>query len=102
MSDAATLGEILALSRQSSARLRDWLQAQEPALVERLAAAAQARGETVAQFLRIATADFLAEADEERWASLISALRDSDDPGAVCVARIMTFRLELERPEEAS
>jgi hypothetical protein len=102
MSDAATLGEILALSRHSSADLRAWLQAQDPALVDRLAAAAQVRGETVAQFLRIATADFLAEADEERWASLISALRDSDDPGAVCVARIMTFRLELERPEEAS
>jgi hypothetical protein len=97
MTATSTLGDLLALGR--STNLRGWLDVQEPALVERLQAEAQARGETIAQFLRIATADFLAEADHEVWASLISELRDNADPGAVCVARVMAFRLELERPE---
>lgn len=101
MSNAATLGDLLALTRQSSADLRVWLKAQDPALIERLLREAAVRGETIAQFLRIATADFLAEADEESWASLISALRDGDDPGAVCVQRVMAFRLEIERPEKS-
>lgn len=98
MSQTATLGEFLAFHRRSSAELRAWLQTQSPALIDRLAKEADVRGETIAQFLRIATADFMAEADEESWASLISALRDGVDPGAICVARVMDFRVQLEQP----
>jgi len=100
MSQPLTLGEFLAFNRQSSAELRVWLQRQDPALIERLVREADARGETIAHFLRIATADFMAEADEETWASLISALRDGADPGAVCVARVMDFRVRLEQPRQ--
>jgi hypothetical protein len=100
MRQASTLGDLLALSRSSSADLHAWLQARDSLLVERLAAEAQARGETLAQFLRIATADFLADADEESWIGLVSAMRDGGaDPGAVCVARVMAFRIALERRE---
>jgi len=98
MSQSATLGEFLAFNRRDSNELRNWLRVQEPSLLERLAKAADTRGETIAQFLRIASADFMAEADEETWTSLISALRDSADPGAVCVARVMDFRVQLEQP----
>lgn len=100
MSQPLTLGEFLAFNRQSSAELRVWLQRQDPALIERLVRESDARGETIAHFLRIATADFMAEADEETWASLISALRDGADPGAVCVARVMDFRVRLEQPRQ--
>lgn len=100
MSQPATLGEFLAFNRRSSAELRVWLQEQEPMLIDRLVREADARGETIAQFLRIATADFLAEADEESWATLISALRDGADPGAVCVARVVDFRVRLEQPRQ--
>ena len=102
MRQAATLGDFLAFNRRSSEELRKWLQVQEPLLMERLAKAADVRGETIAQFLRIATADFMAEADEETWASLISALRDGADPGAVCIARVMDFRVQLEQPRQRS
>lgn len=102
MSQTATLGEFLAFNRRSSAELRVWLQEQEPSLIERLTQEADVRGETITQFLRIATADFMAEADEEAWASLISALRDGADPGAVCVARVMDFRVRLEQPRQRS
>lgn len=98
MNDASTLGDFLAFNRRSSADLRAWLQAQDPMLIDRLAKEAETRGETIAQFLRIATADFMAEADEESWTSLISALRDGADPGAVCVVRMMDFRVQLEHP----
>ena len=40
--------------------------------------------------------DFLAEADEESWADLVSALRDARDPGAACVAKVTAFRVRLE------
>ncbi len=102
MRQSPTLGEFLAFNRQSSAELRAWLQRQDPTLIERLAKEADVRGESIAHFLRIATADFMAEADEETWASLISALRDGADPGAVCVARVMDFRVRLEQPRQRS
>lgn len=100
MKQSPTLGEFLAFNRKSSAELRAWLQRQDPALIERLAKEADVRGESIAHFLRIATADFMAEADEETWASLISALRDGADPGAVCVARVIDFRVKLEQPRQ--
>lgn len=101
MSEFSTLGDLFAAGARSSADLYAWLKACDPALSDRLAAEAQLRGETLAQFVRIATADFMAEADEEAWASLISALRDGEDPGAVCVARVSAFRLQIERLERS-
>lgn len=100
MSEPVTLGDFLAFNRKSSVELRAWLLAQDPSLIERLVKEADVRGETIAQFLRIATADFMAEADEETWASLVSALRDGADPGAVCVARVMDFRVRLEQSRQ--
>lgn len=91
-----TLGDVLALSQQSSAQLSTWLRAVDPEAAERLGEEAARREESPAQFLRIAVSDFISEADEEAWASLISAARDAGDPGAVCAARMIAFRLRLE------
>lgn len=91
-----TLGDVLALSQQSSAQLSAWLRAVDPKAAERLGEEAARREESPAQFLRIAVSDFISEADEEAWASLISAARDAGDPGAVCAARMIAFRLRLE------
>jgi hypothetical protein len=96
MTRAVHLGELLSLGQSSSASLRAWLQAENGSLVHRLEAEAEARGETLVQFLRIAASDFLAEADEETWASLVSTIRDAPDPGAACVACVAGFRLRLE------
>lgn len=91
-----TLGDVLALSQQSSAQLSTWLRAAAPEAAERLGEEAARREESPAQFLRIAVSDFIAEADEEAWASLVSAARDAPDPGAACAMRMIDFRIGLE------
>lgn len=91
------LGDLLALSRRPSAELSAWLGAADAALKAQLEQEAGARRESVAEFVRIAVADFLALADEEAWASLLSAMRDAADPGAACLARMVAHRLNLER-----
>lgn len=97
MNRAMQLGELLALGEASSAELAAWLRAQDPRLAQWLQSEARQRQESIDQFLRIAVADFLAEADDEAWASLVSALQDASDPGVACVARVADFRLRLEQ-----
>lgn len=91
------LGDLLALSRRSSADLAAWLDSADASLRSRLEQEAKDRNENLAEFVRIAVADFLASADEEAWASLLSAMRAADDPGAACLARMAAFRVQLER-----
>ena len=90
------LGDVVSLGQQSSAQLSAWLGAVDPEAAQRLGEEAARRDESPAQFLRIAVSDFISEADEEAWASLMSAARDASDPGAACAARMIAFRLELE------
>ena len=97
MSEPLHLGEMLAFSEQSSAQLARWLAAVDPPVALETERQAALRGETLAQFVRIAVSDFLAEADEEAWADLISAVRDACDPAARCLAKMVTFRIALER-----
>jgi hypothetical protein len=96
MKQNVQLGELLSLGRTSSADLQKWLAAEDDGLAQRLRHEAEMRGETTAQFLRIAVSDFLAEADEASWADLVSALRDASDPGAACVAKVTAFRVRME------
>lgn len=96
MNRSLLLGDLLSLGRTSSDDLQAWLGAENPALADRLRGEADLRGESSAQFLRIAVSDFLAEADETSWADLVSALRDASDPGAACVAKVTAFRVRLE------
>jgi hypothetical protein len=91
------LGDVLAMSERSSTALTAWLDGEHAALRHRLEHEAAQRGETLAQFVRASTADFLAEADEVAWASLLSAIREADDPGAACIARMAELRLRARR-----
>jgi len=94
--NAHLLGDLLAFRQQSSESLARWLAAADKALAEDIAEQAALRGETLAQFVRIAVADFIAEADEEAWADLVSALRDTADPGIRCVIKMAAFRIRME------
>jgi hypothetical protein len=96
MRGPAHLGELLAFRDRSSGHLARWLAECDPALAARLCEQAARCGETVAQFVRIAVADFLAEAPEEAWADLLSSVRDADDPGARCIDRMTSFRAARE------
>jgi hypothetical protein len=96
MSRNVQFGELLSLGQTSSADLQMWLAAEDEALAQRLCREAEVRGESTAQFLRIAVSDFLSQADEETWADLVSALRNARDPGAACVAKVTAFRVRME------
>jgi hypothetical protein len=90
------LGDLLALAARASAQTERWLAAVDGAFAQKVRDEAGRRGETVAQFLRIAASDFTAAADEEAWADLVSAVRDARDPGLACVAKMAAFRIRLE------
>ncbi|MFT3728192.1 MAG: hypothetical protein QM759_10250 [Terricaulis sp.] len=96
MSKTIVLGDLLAFSRTSSNDMQAWLTKADPVLAAKIHDQAAVRGETLVQFVRIAVADFLAEADEETWASPMSAVRDAVDPGAACLARMTDFRIAME------
>jgi hypothetical protein len=91
----ATLGDLLAEARRSAGRFQAWLEAREPALADQVAAAAVALAMTPAGFVRAAVADFSRFAEEEDWATLVSSLRDSDDPGTLCLLAMVHWRLTV-------
>lgn len=96
MSRTVFLGELLELGASSSAQLHTWLELEDESLAELLQREAAARGESLAQFVRIAVSDFLADADEDSWASLVSTLREARDPSAACLAVVAGFRVRSE------
>ena len=96
MPESLALGDLLAFSRSSSGDIEAWLEKADPQLAKDIRSQSAVRGESLAQFVRIAVADFLAEADEEGWASLMSAVRDAGDPGAACLAKMTAFRVAME------
>lgn len=89
---SATLGDFLGDSGAAE-RLGPWLDAVDADLGRRLAAAAQAAGETPQDFARAAMAEFVAEANDERWTNLISAARDGEDPALACLAAVLRSKL---------
>ena len=91
----ATLGDLLSAARRSSAGFQAWLERSDPSLAGRVAEAAQRAGSSPAGFVRAAIADFSRFASEEDWATLTSSMRDSDDPGTVCLVAMVDWRLTV-------
>lgn len=89
---SATLGDFLS-DRQVAARLEPWLAARDADLARRVTQAADAAGETVADFVQAAMAAFVADASDERWTNLISAARDADDPALASLACVLRSKL---------
>jgi hypothetical protein len=87
------LGDLLAAAREGAGRFPPWLEASDPVLADAVAEAARRIGVSPAAFVRIAVADFAQLAGEEDWATLISSLRSSDDPGTVCLHAMVHWRL---------
>ncbi|MGZ8335324.1 MAG: hypothetical protein ACXWUP_07775 [Allosphingosinicella sp.] len=89
------LGDLLAAARDGAGQFHLWLEASDPALAEAVAEAAQGTGIGPTGFVRMAVADFARLAAEEDWATLISSLRDSGDPGTVCLLAMVHWRLTV-------
>src|SRR3546814_6979313 len=81
------LGDMLAAARKSAGRFQAWLEGSNPALAAQVVERAAIQGLSPAAYVRVAVADFASLASEEDWATLISRVRDSGDPGTVCLLR---------------
>jgi len=89
----AMLGDLLAAAKASAGAFEGWLKACEPVLAEQVAEAAEEQQLSIPGYVRAAIADFSRFASEEDWATLTSSLRDSDDPGTVCLVAMVHWRL---------
>jgi peptidyl-prolyl cis-trans isomerase C len=89
---SATLGDFLA-DGAALERLPAWLEAADADLAARVAAAAGTADTPVGDFVRDAMADFVAEANDERWTNLISAARDAEDPALAALAFVLRSKL---------
>ena len=87
------LGDLLASARQQAGSFIAWLRASDPALADQVETVATASGLTPTGFVRAAVADFSRFAPEEDWATLTSSMRDSDDPGTICLLAMVHWRL---------
>lgn len=87
------LGDLLAAARDTSSGFHAWLERSDPELAEQLREAAQAQGLSVTGSVRGAIADFNRFASEEDWATLMSSLRTTDDPGTACLLAMVHWRL---------
>ena len=89
------LGDLLAAARDSAGDFQAWLKASDPELAAGVAAAADREQMSPTSFIRSAVADFSRLALEEDWATLISSIRDSPDPGTVCLLAMVNWRLTV-------
>lgn len=87
------LGDMLAAARDSSSGFQAWLERSDAELATRIAEAAARSEMTCTQFVRSAIADFNRFAGEEDWATLTSSVRNTDDPGTVCLLAMIHWRL---------
>ena len=87
------LGDMLAAARSSAPGFLAWLRASDPGLAAKVDEAAARSGVSPVSYVRAAVADFSHFAAEEDWATLTSSLRDSDDPGTVCLLAMVHWRL---------
>jgi hypothetical protein len=96
------LGDMLAAARNSSGSFQAWLEHSDPELAAEVTRAAADQGMTPTGYVRAAMADFNRFAAEEDWATLTSSLRDTDDPGTVCLLAMVQWRLTVRGCREHS
>lgn len=89
------LGDMLAAVRNSAGGFQAWLQASDPELAGKIAEAAAQTGVSPSGYARMAVADFSRFASEEDWATLTSSMRDSGDPGTICLLAMVHWRLTV-------
>jgi len=89
------LGDMLAAARDSASSFQAWLIRSDPDLARQVSTNAENLGLTPTGYVRAAVSDFGRFAAEEDWATLTSSLRDSDDPGTVCLLAMVHWRLNV-------
>ena len=89
------LGDLLAAARDSAGAFQLWLESSDPGLAAEVAIVAEREQMSPAGFVRAAVTEFSRFAAEEDWATLTSSIRDSSDPGAVCLLAMVHWRLNV-------
>lgn len=89
----AMLGSLLADAQRSAGIIHESLRATDPVLADEVEARAAADGTGIATFMRRAVSDFSRSAGEEDWATLMSWINGSEDPGAACLTAMIRWRL---------
>ena len=87
------LGDLLAAARDNAGGFDAWLNVADPQMALRVREAAAANAVTTTAFVRMSVANFSRLAHEEDWNTLISGMRDSDDPGMSCLHAMVDWRL---------
>lgn len=87
-----TLGDLVS-DAAAVARIEPWLAATDAELGRRVAEAAGAAGEGVAEFVQHAVAAFVTEADDERWTQLVSTAQGADDSALAAISQILRSKL---------
>ncbi len=90
------LGDMLAAARDSTGGFQAWMLRSDPDLARQVVAAAGQCELTPTGYVRAAVADFARFASEEDWATLTSSLRDTGDPGTVCLLAMVHWRLNVQ------
>lgn len=94
---APSLGRMLS-DDASADRLEAWMEATDPALAERVRAAAAAADLQVATFVRRAVRHFVDHATDEMWTQLISATQGASDPAVAAMASLLKAKLAPKAP----
>lgn len=94
---ALSLGEMLS-DDAAAGRLEGWIDATDPALAERVRAAAAAEDLQLATFVRRAVRHFVDHATDETWTQLISATQGAADPAVAAMASLLKAKLTPKAP----
>lgn len=96
------LGDLLAAARDGAGQFMPWLRGADPDLAARVDAAAGAEAMTPVSYVRAAVADFARLASEEDWATLVSEMKRTEDPGTACLVAMVDWRLTVRACEAHS
>lgn len=89
-----SLGDLLQDHEGVAERVETWLGEVDPELAEQVRTAAGAEQVDFADFVRDQIADFVRDADDERWTRLISAAQGAEDPALGCVRAILKSKVQ--------
>ena len=89
-----SLGDLLQDREGVADRVETWLDEADPELAEQVRTAAGAEQAVFADFVRDQIADFVKDADDERWTRLISAAQGAEDPALGCVRAILKSKVQ--------
>lgn len=95
------LGDVIARLEDEAVAAETLLALGDLALMMRVEEAAAARELTAGEFAAEAVARFSSQASDEDWVSLIGVIGQTDDPGRVCLRKMIEFALKPGRAAKA-